>query len=144
MKAKKIITMVATTLLKIAIAFVIVIGVYKAAIIAYDFGYRIFAEEAISNAPGIGMSVAIVEGKTPKEIGEILEEKGLIRDAKLFYFQEMFSEYHKKLKPGIYELSTAMTPYEMMQVMSAESSEEDESETDESTSNQSDAGEDTE
>ena len=46
---------------------------------------------------GRTISVSIVEGRTVKEIGEILEEKGLIRDAKLFYFQEMFSEYKGEL-----------------------------------------------
>ena len=57
--------------------------------------------------------------------GDILEEKGLIRDAKLFYFQEMFSEYKGELKPGVYELSTGMTPYEMMEIMSASDEEEE-------------------
>ena len=56
---------------------------------------------------------------------DILEEKGLIRDAKLFYFQEMFSEYKGELKPGVYELSTGMTPYEMMEIMSASDEEEE-------------------
>ena len=53
------------------------------------------------------------------------KEKGLIRDAKLFYFQEMFSEYKGELKPGVYELSTGMTPYEMMEIMSASDEEEE-------------------
>ena len=57
-----------------------------------------------------------------KEIGQLLQEKGLIRDAKHFYLQEFFSSYHKKLQPGIYELNTAMTPEEMMAVMAANSS----------------------
>jgi UPF0755 protein len=98
---------------------VIMMLVYRFALDAYDFGYRIFAETPVSPEPGLTMSVAIVEGKSVMEIGEILEGKGLIRDAYLFYLQEMFSTYHKKLQPGVYELSTAMTPEEMMGVMAA-------------------------
>ena len=39
-----------------------------------------------------------------------------------------FSEYNDKLKPGVYELSTAMSPYDMMAVMSASTEEETEGE----------------
>ncbi len=115
---KKMLTGVAGTIIKIAVMVAIVILVYNLAINAYDFGYRIFADEAMDSGTGRTVSVSIVEGKTVSEIGEILEEKGLIRDSKLFYFQEMFSEYRGDLQPGVYELSTSMTPYEMMAVMS--------------------------
>lgn len=106
-------------ILKIAVALAIVLVVYNLGMKAYDFGYRIFAEEPIEMGAGRVISVSIVEGKTVKEIGEILEEKGLIRDSNLFYFQEKFSEYSGDLKPGVYELSTGMTPYEMMAIMAA-------------------------
>lgn len=115
---KKMLTGVAGTIVKIAVAVAVVILVYNLAIKAYDFGYRIFAEEPIDSGAGRTVSVSIVEGKTVSEIGDILEEKGLIRDSNLFYFQEMFSEYKGDLQPGVYELSTSMTPYEMMAIMS--------------------------
>ncbi len=112
----------------IVILAVIMMLVYRFALDAYDYGYRIFDEKPMSEEPGLTMSVAIVEGKSVSEIGKILEDKGLIRSATLFYLQEMFSSYHKKLQPGVYELSTAMTPEEIMAVMSAEAGavEEDE------------------
>lgn len=114
---KKMIWGVVKGILKIALALAVVLLIYNLSIKAYDFGYRIFAEEPMELGEGRVISVSIVEGKTVEEIGEILEEKGLIRDAKLFYFQEMFSEYRGDLKPGVYELSTGMTPYEMMAIM---------------------------
>ena len=104
----------------IVILSVIMMLVYRFALDAYDYGYRIFDEEPMSPEPGLTMSVAIVEGKSVSEIGKILEDKGLIRNATLFYLQEMFSSYHKKLQPGVYELSTAMTPEEIMELMSAD------------------------
>lgn len=120
MNGKKTAISIAWTFVKIAILIAILVIVYRLCFIAYDIGYRIFAEDAIDRQPGVPMTVTIVEGKSVKEIGEILEAKGLIRDSRVFVLQEKFSEYKDELKPGVYELTTAMTPFEMMQVMSAE------------------------
>ncbi len=130
MSPRKVAWAIVKTIFGVVIAAVIMMLVYRFALEAHDFGYRIFAEEPVSPEPGLTMSVAIVEGKSSMDIGKILEEKGLIRDAYLFYLQEFFSSYHKQLKPGIYELNTAMTPEEMMAVMatSASGSEEEEEE----------------
>lgn len=119
MRARRAAWSIVRFIFGLVMGVVIMMLVYRFALDAYDFGYRIFAETPVSPEPGLTMSVAIVEGKSVMEIGEILEGKGLIRDAYLFYLQEMFSTYHKKLQPGVYELSTAMTPEEMMGVMAA-------------------------
>jgi len=123
---RKVLWGVVKSILKITAAVAVVLLVYNFSMKAYDFGYRIFAEGPMELGAGRTVSVSIVDGKSVSEIGEILEEKGLIRDAKLFYFQEMFSEYKGELKPGVYELSTGMTPYEMMEIMSASEEEEEE------------------
>lgn len=131
MKLRKVAWAIVKLVFSVVIMAVILMLIYRFSFDSYDFGYRIFAEEPVSPAPGVTISVAIVEGKSTKEIGEILEEKGLIRSAALFFLQEKFSSYHGKLQPGIYELSTAMTPEEMMAIMSehyGESQEEDISE----------------
>lgn len=117
MDVKKILLSVAKSIMTLVVVVFILMVVYRVMLRAYDFGYRIFAEEAMSPAPGLTVSVAIVEGKSVMEVGEILEEKGLIRSATLFYLQELVSSYHGELQPGIYELSTAMTPTEMMEIM---------------------------
>lgn len=124
MRARRVAWSIVRFIFGLVISIVIMMLVYRAALDAYDFGYRIFAETPVSPEPGLTMSVAVVEGKSVMEIGEILEGKGLIRDAYLFYLQEMFSTYHKKLQPGVYELSTAMTPEEMMGVMAANSADD--------------------
>ena len=120
MSSKKVATSVAGTIVKITIYALLIVFIYTMSSKAYEFGYKIFKEEAISVAPGRTVSVAIVEGKTVMEVGEILEEKGLIHNAKVFYFQGKFSESAGDLQPGVYELSTAMTPQEMMAVMAVE------------------------
>ncbi len=130
MSPRKVAWAIIKTIVAVVISAVIMMLIYRFALEAYDFGYRIFAEDPVSPEPGMTLSVAIVEGKSAMDIGKILEEKKLIRSAYLFYLQEFFSSYHKKLQPGIYELNTAMTPEQMMQVMatSTASTEEEEDE----------------
>ena len=129
---RKILQEIIFIVVRVALVVALIYAGYSCISSCYDFGYRIFADKAKDPAPGIVKTVAIVDGKTDKEIGEILEEKGLIDDGFLFGIQVKFSEYRDKLKPGVYELSTAMSPYDMMAVMSAsveEESEGDEEET---------------
>ena len=134
MKAREIVFKVLKVVVALTVIMVIVMAVIKFSAKVYDFGFRIFGEEAMTPAPGYTTSVAITEGKSVMEIGEILEEKKLIRDAKLFYFQELVSDYHGMLKPGVYELSTAMTPEEMMEIMAGSGDESEVSGTSESSS----------
>jgi UPF0755 protein len=142
MSSKKIVFMIVKTVCSIILLMLIFSFVYSMCSKACDFGFRIFAEDPVSPAPGHTVSVAIVEGKSVMEIGEILNSKGLIRDPKLFYFEEFCSDYHGRLQPGIYEFSTSMTPLEMMEIMATDTDdEEDEEET--ATGNSEPATEDT-
>ena len=113
------------TILKVVVAVVFIIGVYKLSMTAYDYGFRIFGETAVSQGEGRVVTVTIPEGKSVMEIGELLVANGLIRDAKLFYIQEKVSAYKGELRPGIYELSTSMTAEEMMAIMAEEPEEEE-------------------
>lgn len=129
MNGKQMAGTILGTIIKIALAVLIIFYVYKAATIAYDYGYRIFAEGPVSEEPGFDVDIAITSDKDVRDIGELLETRGLIRDGKLFVLQELLSEYHGKIKEGAYTLNTSMTVEEMLEVMSGEA-EETESETD--------------
>lgn len=129
MSIKGLIGTVLDTAVKIFLIIVVVTYTYKYAILAYDFGYRIFAEKAVSTEETAkAISISVSEEASVMEIGTVLEEKGIIRDARLFYVQELLSSYHGKIKSGIYELSSDMTPREMLAVMSAEISETEDGE----------------
>lgn len=119
MNTKQIIMAVLGTILKVAVTIIVVVFVYRAALVAYDYGYRIFQETPVSAAPGRDIQVDITVGKSALQIGEILEQKGLIRDARLFYIQNLLSKYKDKLQAGSYTLNTSMTMEEMMAVISA-------------------------
>ena len=124
MNTKQIVTAIGGVVLKLAFSIAVVVLIYKGATMAYDYGYRIFQEPPVAEAPGYDIEVQITMGKGAKEIGELLEQKGLIRDANLFYIQNLLSHYKGELNPGVYTLNTSMTMQEMMEVMSTDVTEE--------------------
>lgn len=139
MKVLKVLTAILGTMIKLAVAVLIILAIYRGTLFAYDYGYRVFAEEPVSSDMGWTVTVTVTEEMTGGELldipakgkllGELLESKGLIRDATLFIFQYAFSDYRADVEPGTYTLSTSMTAEEMMEVM-AQGEAEDEAEED--------------
>ncbi len=113
---------------RLAIVALAVFLIYKAGVKAYDFGYRIFTEPAMSTAPGRDVAITITQGDSLKTVADMFEEKGLIRDSLLFYIQKKVSLYDGDIKPGFYTLNTSMTAEEMFAVIAGDE-EESESET---------------
>ncbi|SFC18923.1 endolytic transglycosylase MltG [Butyrivibrio sp. YAB3001] len=111
-------------IVKIAFVIVVVTLISKYSKIAYNYGYHIFNQIPVSSGTGRTVKVTISSGDGASEIGEKLASVGLITDKNLFRLQEQFSDYHGLEVPGTYELSTAMTPEEMLQIMAANSSDE--------------------
>ena len=126
MDIKKLIGVVASTVLKVVVYAAVIMFIYRAAYMAYDYGYRIFEEPPMSSGNGRVVTVTIPEDMGAKEMGTLFEQKGLIRDANLFVLQYYLSEFQKDLLPGTFELSTAMTVEEMLEAMTVEPVVEDE------------------
>ena len=126
MNTKNVVLAVFSTIVKVVLVVLVLMFIYKEAVKAYDFGYAIFEDKPVSEAPGRDVTISITEGKTAKEIGEILESKGLVSDATIFYLQNLLSSYKDELQPGMYTLNTSMTPTEMMEIMSAKDELEEE------------------
>ena len=91
---------------------------------AYQFGYNVFDQQAISPGAGQEVTVVIQEGSSVYDIGRLLESKGLIEDAKVFYVQEKLSNYRGKLNAGTYLLSTAYTPTRIMGILAGDEEQE--------------------
>lgn len=111
---------VINTAIRLMILAVVVVYVYRTALGAYDFGYRIFAEEPMAYGEGYDVEITIPMGQNSLEVGEILQKHGLIRDNKLFFFQELLSAYHGHVQPGTYTLNTTMDATQMLAIMSAD------------------------
>lgn len=126
MDVKQLIVSILETVIKVVIAVFIIKFVYNAAIEAYDFGYRVFAEEPVTVGEGRTISIYVKEDESVRDVGADLEKKGLIRDGNLFFVQELLSEHHGKIKPGIYDLNTSMSSEEMLAIMAAEATDTEE------------------
>ena len=117
MKSSNLIMAVLGAIFRVVVAIAAVYIIYQGAILCYNYGYRIFTEPALSAGEGRTVTVAITDDTSPKEIGQLFENKGLVRDARLFMLQYYLSEYVKDVKPGVFDLSTSMTAEEMMEAM---------------------------
>ena len=125
MNAKYLVITVVETIIKVVVIAAVIVFVFRGATKAYDFGYRVFADEPVSVSGGRTITVGIAEGASVKEIAQMLKKKGLIEDAKLFVVQELLSAYHGEILPGIYDLSTDMTAEQMLAIMSTLVGEEE-------------------
>lgn len=131
MEGKQVAGAIFGTMIKVVAVAVIIMFVYRYSVAAYDLGFRIFGEEPVSGEPGTDISVTVTSDQSIKEIAEMLEKKGLIRDAGLFVIQEKLSSYEEGIRPGTYTLNTSMTPEEMIGIMTAKKAEEEDGGSDE-------------
>ena len=117
METNKVIFKFIKIAFSIMMALFILYATISVAMVAYDFGYRVFTESAMEAEPGTDVTVTVASGMSGKKIGRMLEENGLVRDANLFYLQLKLSIYDGKLLAGEYTLNTSMTAKEMMAAM---------------------------
>ncbi len=87
---------------------------------SYQFGYDVFNQQAVSPGAGQEVTVVIPEGSSTYDVAKILESKGLIQDALVFYAQEKLSTYKGKMQSGTYLLSTAYTPTRIMGILAGD------------------------
>lgn len=127
MKLKYVIGATLQLIIKVVVFAYIIMYIIRAANSAYEYGYRVFAETPVSAGEGRTISVYIEASDSARDVGKMLQEKGLIRDANLFLIQELLSENHGNIQPGIYDLSTSMTAQEMLAVIAQEPEDEEES-----------------
>lgn len=93
---------------------------------AYTFGHNIFDEEAVTSVEyAKETDVTITDGISAKQLAKIIYDKGLVKDKSIFYYQVVLSDYNNKFVGGTYTLNTAMTPTEMLQVLTGKDSGED-------------------
>ncbi len=132
MDAKKLGLGMLDTIVKVVFVIIVVMLISKYSKVAYNYGYHIFNQTAVSSGTGRTVSFTVGSGDSVATIAENLAGVGLITDKTLFTLQERFSEYHGMEQAGTYELSTSMTPEEMLTIMAGEGSETSEGESSES------------
>ena len=120
MKKNKLVLRFVSISFSVLVILLVLIGFVKVGTYCYDFGYRIFTEEAIDEEPGRDVVIQITDDMSGMDIAKELKDKGLIQDARLFYVQLKVSAYSKKINPGVYTLNTSMQARDMMVEMSKE------------------------
>lgn len=128
MNLKYVVAATAQIIIKLVLFAFIIMYILRAATAAYDYGYRVFTEPPMTFGDGRIISVYIEDGSSALDVGEMLQDKGLIRDGRLFMIQELLSEHHDKIQPGVYDLNTNMTAQEMLEVIAQEPETDEETE----------------
>ena len=80
----------AGTVVRVALIIIAIVCISNYAKKAYDFGYRVFAEEPMSAPPGRDISFVVGNDDAQSDIYQMLEDKGIIRDHMLFSIQKKF------------------------------------------------------
>ena len=117
---KKVLWHVMCLVLKILLVVLISFGLYHVGTYAFDFGRQIYSEEGMTAAPGKDVAVVISEGESTKEIAQMLEQFGLIRNSFVFLVQERLSKYHGQIQPGNYVLNTSQSGNDMIAILSGQ------------------------
>lgn len=128
MKIKYVVGSTAQLIFKVVLFTTIIMYIIQMATAAYDYGYRVFTEPPLSYGEGRIISVYIEDGSSALEVGDMLQDKGLIRDGRLFMIQELLSEQHGNIQPGIYDLNTTMTAQEILEVIAQKPETDEETE----------------
>lgn len=129
MSLKQVFIALLNMIFRLAISCAVVIAVYRAAMYSYHFGYMVFSDATMEVSPGRDVSVTIEMDDEIMDIGETLERRGLISDAKIFWVQAILLEYKDEIIPGEYTLNTSMTTEQMLEVLAQAAEEESEEET---------------
>ena len=94
------------TVTKFFVYSVAVVILIYCSIAAFHLGTEIFSKEGVEEVPGTEMTIEIAQGTSLKELGEKLEEYGIVRNSIVFFIQTKIYEV-KSVKPGTYTFNTS-------------------------------------
>lgn len=123
MSLKQVLIALLSMIVRLVISCAVVVLIYRGAMYAYHFGYMVFSDATMEVSPGRDVSVTVETDDDLKDIGEMLERRGLISDSNIFRVQAILLEYKDSLIPGVYTLNTSMTSEKMLEIMSATASD---------------------
>lgn len=106
---------------KLIICALVILLVYETVSRGYQFGYGLFHNTAVDEAPGVDLRVTIGEDETLINLATAMEQSGLAKDRFSFIIQCIFYEYGYKfmgygnpIKAGTYLLNTSMPAKEII------------------------------
>lgn len=111
------------SLIKITIYVLLALLLIVLGTMSYNFGKEVFSDEGYEKAPGMDVSVVIESGDGIKDVAQMLYENNVIKDVKVFYVQALI--YEADFKPGTYTVNNSSGGEEIVEVLSAEKSTEE-------------------
>ena len=118
---------VALRLLNISIIAMVwllaILFLYRVGLYAYNFGYRVYTEPAMASHENSRDMLVTINDTDLATVAEVIYEKGLVENEKLFYLQLLISQAgvkegdRGKIKEGVYTMNTAMTYKEIIATM---------------------------
>lgn len=119
--AKKIMNTSLRVIFRIAFLIISLGLIYIAGTKSYEFVYEFMAETPSNNKVIKDVDISIPQGSKTNDIGKILEENGLIKNANIFTWQvKLLTDYDGKFRYGDFVLNTGMTEEEMMKILASE------------------------
>lgn len=135
MNLRKTAIMIFRITLKMVILAALVAVFYVVCVKTFEYGGDIFSEEPMdSYGKGEDVVVTIPVDTTAGELGNILEENGLIKDANMFKIQAFL--YDLTITPGTYTFSTENNVEDIIDIINANAPKEDEKKTEKKTEKQ--------
>lgn len=117
----------AKKIIKVLICIFIMLVILLLGKTAYSFGYDVFNQKAMDTEINAwDVSITITNDMSVYEIGKLLKKKKLIEKPLIFVVQEKLSDYKGKIKSGTYELNSAQTIDDILEVLSKADEEEEE------------------
>ena len=117
MNARKAVRRTGSICIKVAVFVLICLGLVYLGQTTYQYTHAVFSEAAMEEKPGRNVKITIPEDVSAKKFAEVLEKNGLIESATVFQIQMKMASFGETVKAGTYELNTAMTVEEMVEIM---------------------------
>jgi len=126
MSASKIVMRIVSISFSVMVFILIVYGLYQLGLKSYSYGYRVFAEPAVTSGSGRERIVRVQSSMGITDVADLLLDKGLVRDKWLFVVQMKLSQGDRELVAGDYIFNTSMTPKEMIEELYTGGEDEEE------------------
>ncbi len=108
----------AGSILKILVYICLAVFLVFLARQAYTLGYQVFNQKPLESGEGTPVTVVVTDDMSVMDVGDMLRERGLLEESPLvFWFQELFSDFHGDILPGAYILNTSQTVDEMLEIL---------------------------
>ena len=98
----------------VLLVVLLVLGAKK----GYEFGHSIFYAPAMEAEPGTEKVLTLTGDESLSEVGQKLEQAGLIRDSKAFMLQAICYGY--EVNTGEFQLSTSLSSKEIINLLGEE------------------------